>query len=534
MTPSARDIHRAEIVALAAAVLGSLYLIAHLVAFEYGRDQGIYAVVASTILHGGAPYKDAWDFKPPAIYAYFVAARALFGASMHAVRVVEAALLASMLWAFVVLSRRHLGSWRAGVLGWTAAVLAYVPLGFWHTAQPETFACSALAWAWVCAGHRGRREALAWAGAGVLFGIAALLKPPLGGGAVVSAAVVAWTRRGRDGLPPWRRFGVPVLAVGGGGLAALAATLLFFAAHGALGDLYDVFFVFAPGYTALGFHAGALPAALWRALSEWIFRFSPVAIIGLLPLALLPAVHEREREGVAHVLGTVLFALAGVAAQAKFFAYHYGAAVPLTGLLVGWGVWKGWLRVRRYFLAWPLVAALIVAAVAGWIPGLPRDEAFRERSRARLDALAAPATERRAILDRAYSKGDVEMAADRAVAGWLRAHTATGEPVFVWGFEPVIYDLSDRPPASRYIYDVPQRAPWYRLEARNRLMADLEASAPAAVIVQHGDALPLVTGNDRDSAAELATFPELQRWLVANYRPTARAGDLEIHKRFNR
>src|SRR5271156_753947 len=47
--------------------------------FDYGRDQAIYAVVAREVLAGGAPYRAAFDFKPPGIFSPFAAARMLFG-----------------------------------------------------------------------------------------------------------------------------------------------------------------------------------------------------------------------------------------------------------------------------------------------------------------------------------------------------------------------------------------------------------------------------------------------------------------------
>lgn len=529
MTPASRA-RTGEVVlgVLLAAV--ALYLIAHLIAFEYGRDQGIYAVVADTVLHGGAPYKDAWDFKPPAVYFIFAASRAVLGDNMHMIRVVEALFLLSALWAFVVLSRRHLGDGRAGVVAWVTAVTVYVPLEFWHTAQPETFAVAVLAWAWVCAGHRGRRESLAWAGAGALYCVAALLKPPLGGGAVASAAVVLWLRLRDPASRPSRRYGLPVLAFFAGGMVPLAVTLIYFAAKGALGDLYETLFVFAPGYTRIGFEASQFPALFGRAVWEWLDRFSPFMIVGLIPLFALPPVHPREREGIAHVLGTVLFALAGVALQAKFFAYHYGAAAPLGGLLAGWGIWKVWLRARCRAWGWIAVPAALVVLGWGIVPGLPRLEQFRENCRLRQRALAEPA-QRRAIMDRLATKGDVNMAADRAAAEWLRENTSPAEKVFIWGFEPVIYDLAGRDPASRYIYNVPQRSMWHRRAARDRLLEDLERSRPAVVIVQQNDRLPWVTGNDRDSRAELDTFPELARWIDTHYVSEGAAEDLHILSR---
>jgi hypothetical protein len=515
--------------ALAGMGLGALYLVAHLLSFEYGRDQGIYAVVADVMRGGGAPYRDAWDFKPPAIYFFFALARTVFGEGMHAVRLLEAMGLASLCHAFIILSRRHTGDIRGGVIGGAAAVLGYVTLDFWHTAQPETFGAVVLAWAWVAATHRGARQFAAWYGAGALYGVAALLKPSLGGGALASAAIVLWTRR-HVAVPKRRRFGAPLLAFFAGGVTPVALTLAYFAAKGALGDVYSVFMEFTPGYAMLGANAAPFPARLGRSLGEWLFRYTPVLVVALVPLLFLRPLHAREREGIAHVFGTILIALAGVAMQAKFFAYHFGAVVPLAGLLTGWGVWKVWRAARHRAPARLVVPVVLVVAGAGWIPGLPYAAEFWGKCAARQRAFTHPA-ERRAILDRVYSKGDVNMAADRAAAEWLRANTAPGATVFIWGFEPVVYDLADRRPASRYIYNVPQRAAWFQDGARARLMQDLAASDPAAVIVVRNDRLERVTGNDRDSAGELAAFPGLRNWLEARYRVVGVAEDLTIHAR---
>ena len=73
---------------------------------------------------------------------------------------------------------------------------------------------------------------------------------------------------------------------------------------------------------------------------------------------------------------------------------------------------------------------------------------------------------------------DVSFSADRSVAELLRARLAPEETVFIWGFEPMIYDMAERRPATRFIYDVPQRVAWYRDEARATLMSDLERIRP--------------------------------------------------------
>src|SRR6202163_465935 len=42
-----------------------------------GQDQGLYNAVADEIVHGGVPYRDAWDPKPPGVFYVHAALLAL-------------------------------------------------------------------------------------------------------------------------------------------------------------------------------------------------------------------------------------------------------------------------------------------------------------------------------------------------------------------------------------------------------------------------------------------------------------------------
>ena len=92
----------------------------------------------------------------------------------------------------------------------------------------------------------------------------------------------------------------------------------------------------------------------------------------------------------------------------------------------------------------------------------------------------------------------------------------------------MIYHLSARRPASRYIYNVPQRTAWAKAESRQTLIQELATAPPAAIVVVHRDSLPWVTGSPLDSAAALRTFPELRLLLQNDYREARRIGDLQI------
>ena len=180
--------------------LSVIPLLLLLLQFGPGRDQGIYAVVARVMAAGGMPYRDAWDFKPPGIFFLYGLARWLGGPGMLAVRALEAVALGSQVVAFGLLTRRFLGVAAPGLWGGALATLIHVQLEFWHTGQPESFGGPVLAWALVLVSAAdGRWSIPRLVSAGCLFGFAGLLKPPLAGGAVLVALILARDRSRRSG-----------------------------------------------------------------------------------------------------------------------------------------------------------------------------------------------------------------------------------------------------------------------------------------------------------------------------------------------
>jgi hypothetical protein len=505
-----------EAALLAPLIAGCALLLRALTRFELGLDQGIYAVVSDALLRGDVPYRDAWDFKPPGVYFAYALARGLFGTQMASVRVLEAAGLVSLFAAFALLARRYAGGAAAGLFAAALAVSGHVWLGFWHTAQPESFGGVLVVWAIVLASTdaaAGRRRDLAWLASGGLYGLAALMKPPLGGGILVSAGLAAYAAW-RAAAPDRRAVAAfrPLAIFALGGLAPVAVTLAWFAARGALPALADALFGFAPAYTEMNFEAGSLRVFVFRAVEFLLFRFSLLHPVGLVLLFALPALAARERQGVAHVGGVLAVVLLGVALQGRFFAYHFGAALHLAALLAGWGLWK-LTRIGRRYAIGPALVALLVLVLAN-ANGLAEPIAGSFWTRVRqLDAGAAR---------------NVPL---RRVAAWVAARTRPADPIYVWGFEPLLYDLAERRPASRFVYNAPQRAPWSRDAARPLLMQELAAHPPAAILVERGDVHPGTAGTDGDSRAALEQFPALRRLLADGYVEAATLDRFTIHLR---
>jgi hypothetical protein len=372
------------------------------------------------------------------------------------------------------------------------------------------------------------RKILRWMAIGVVFAGAALLKPPLGGGALVCAAYLA--KREEQAGGGARAVLAPVLSLLGGGVLPLIAMAVWFWARGGLPALVWTMTEFTPGYTALGWEDQHAAEMFYYALIETLFKFSALAAAGVVAAITTTPMHLREREGVFLVLGVTAVHVTGIAMQGKFFPYHYAATLPLIALLGGLGLYKLWRRCLSGGLGGVFAfVAFVVACVAMRVAvrDLPQD--FWQRCELRARYVFSSSRSREELQGQLGSAADVSLSADRAVARELRARTRPGAAVFVWGFEPVIYWLSDRRPATRFIYDVPQRTSWEREPARAELMRDLESSPPEAVVVQHNDVFPMVTGNALDSAQELPGFPELEALLASHYDLVKSIEDFDLY-----
>jgi hypothetical protein len=497
--------------------LAAMHLI-QLVDFGFGRDQAIYALGADAIWKGGAPYRDVWDFKPPGIFFLYAMVRGI-STSEYAIRAFEAIAITSYIPAFIIVSRRLMGDGRAGVVAGALAIVCHVELEFWHTAQPESFGGVLLAWLLVVATHTRQNRSFDLV-IGALAALATLLKPTIGVAALSPIALAVFQHRA-VGASTWRRLtGIFV-----GAALPLGATYVFFATRDGLEALHATQLEFAPHYVALSWATSSIGATTWQALRQWLFAYSLPNVVGIVLFVTLAPVTQRHN-ALRWIGGMAGLLLVGIVLQAKLFAYHFGALLPLTALVAGWGFWHAALRARHGVTAAGVtVGALLLVLVNPTPPDL---EPFAARSFLRAQAWSHPA-DRTRIRDRLYSVTGFSAADNRAASDWIRVNVPADLRVFVWGFAPGIYLESDRQPASRYIYNLAQRSPWAAHQAQADLVADLERSRPRAILVEHGDVFAFLTGATSDSAASLDAFPELSSMLAQHYSSAARIGKFDAY-----
>jgi len=494
------------------------------VILPFWSDNAIFALVGGSIAEGGSPYVDAWDQKPPAIYLiYAVAIHGPYDLFTN-VRAFDLGWTVVTAWALIALGRRW-WSPRAGMIAGLLYGGVYLASSTWtQLAQPDSFIGLPLVLALLlCHAARGRWTLLVTAGAmlGFAFQLRAImvLLVPF----VPLVEVEEAPRGGRA-----RAWAASMVRLGAGFICVQVALALYLAVGGALGQFLAAT-RFAAGYTRVGGPwqgpegptlAGFLQAVRFSFLDWALSRLvltAPALVGGFVGAFVL-----RERR-VQQLVLFVALAYAGIAAQAKFFWYHYWYMLPFLALLAGWAWDRALGRLLAIWSRGPAVAlaGLVFAGLlldtpevldTGWgqwqrYVRYQQDPAYRER----FGQLFRPTSEE--------------------TARYVRERTRPGEAIEVWGYDPLLYLLAERPHASRFLYALPLMSDWAPPSWRDQFMAEMRADPPVYFIAQHGQGGPWIVGHTVDPADYIDWLPELRAWLNETYELETRIGEFVLYRR---
>lgn len=465
-------------------------------------DECDFWLFGRMLREGAVPYVGIADIKPPLTYLAYLAADL---AALHHRAVAVPSLGVAAVLATALLLRAAAVRWTGDPrTGWAAAWLS-LAAGLCEAPSVNSevlmnVPAAAALWA-LARAEREERPGLDLA-AGVLAALATLVKLQAGILLVAMAGALVW-----PGDAARRRRGprrAALVALGYGLTWAIAAAAC--AAGGFLDGAYDwvvrrnVFQISSAHVFALGNVLPSIAAALAAASLAW-------------GLALAQA--RRPGDGFQRAL-VVLLALTvvPVAIGRRFYEHYFLQFVPPLALLG---------------------APRLVALADGW-SALPR----ARRAAIAAVALLAPLGYLGFTVGRAVAGGYAgQEPRARAIAAWLREHTAPEERVFLWGDYSAIYCLADRLPGTRYMRTAPHVGDFdplhlppgfdfrpYRSERDvAAALADLEANAPAIVVdsaaadVHHWSLFPL-----RD-------VPELARYVEERYRPIGRPAGAVVYRR---
>ncbi len=533
--------HRDWIWQVGLVVLVVLVLGAPTLLFPFGKDQGEYAYIGAAFLNGEVIYKDVFNVKPPMTHWLHAAATIIFGPYMSAIRILD------FLWQLgAALCLFGIGKtlwrwWGWGLLTAVFYTIAYYHTDFWHTAQTDGFinfpiTLSVLLVIQETIGRErrtgNRTRNWPWIGAGLLVGLAVLLKYPIG----LMLPVL--------GLLYWlgnkERRKRPIILIIAGFTLPLLLFVIGLTVRGALDDFLQIQLGYIPEYNAGFVTADNYLAFSWQIFSQVVKNQLYLQLfLGVLGLGILVMAIQRPKNRLLWLIPFWGFAaLLHLVIQNKYYPYH---ALPLLAPLALF-VTYFFQRISAVLTKqWP-GARYVIAGSAALLLGLMMFSSASPYYHGDLSERYRPLME---IVEgemalREYYQQDIFGAygwpvfssrANLEVADYLFSHSQPDDEVFIWAFEPSIYFLAQRQTASRFIYNFPLYGQFAWPEFRQQVVAELTAAPPQVILVANGDAQPWLTGTEADSAAALRDFPELNDFVNEQYELDTNIAQFSIYQR---
>ena len=506
--------------------------------FPIGRDQALYCVIAEGVLNGQRPYLDLWDNRPPTTFLAFLPIVKVFGHVMWSVGVVDILWVLAMSYFIFRFAERYAGAAAASLAVGVNAVWHSVA-GYTHALVPSTFVIFFVLAGLFLVWKESPRLLLRHFAAGIMLGVAfwatynAVMFLPL------LLGLPYFEFRGLDERPPAFRFSISwrewlrraVLLAAGFATAVLGMIVcLWFA--GSWAEFYEINFRVMPGYARL---------PLERTEEYWLWAIVQTKFVlgqmtlAVLLVALIAARHFRELRVVAPIMLAAALGFLSAAAQVRFHAYYFETAYPFLAMIWGYMGVRAFesfrtlardCRERGWRLARPLVWVLFANVVAWFAVDffwatLPRFQALGLWWRDQEKSYASypwPHT-----LE--HLKGEL------GVIRYLKENSSPSDRIFIWGTQPVIYFLSERRPANRFISNLGLISPWGPRAWREELVRDLKKSPPPYLIVVRKDAIPSVSYTHDDSETFLKVFPDLAAFIRENYGPSKAIENFDVYRR---
>ncbi|HEV2292584.1 MAG TPA: glycosyltransferase family 39 protein [Tepidisphaeraceae bacterium] len=451
-------------------------------------DMGMYTVVARELLEGERLYDDAWDMKPPAIFATFAAVLLVTGDDFLALYLLSVVVgIVTMLGVYhaASIAGRAAGLWAAAF--WAA--MCFDPLTGADRPNTEAFINAAVSWAfalWVrgslVEAHRSRRRR--WIGIALLFTLASLYKHVAIAPAVCLAIAEAL-------FPPRgisrRRVLGDVALMATVGLLCWGAIFTYFAATGRAWLTWQTLFVNPRAYS------GSMLENVLRTWSAgpimWKFMsfMTPAAVLTV--IAALSGARAAPRRAWL-LLGALAIGTFLAVALPGSFLYHYFQLwfVPLA-IGAGWGA-AALPRLPGLRSPRLATAASALAVVVILYPQLS------------LLGLSGPERGRRKYGDFFMWANDSARAAD--------AMLLPGETFYTWSEETYVYAVARRrPPAAGIWREHTLRGPLAAWLTK-RTLEDLKRNPPELYL--HWGT-PLEPGDH-----------PISRWAAKHYAPLPGAG----------
>jgi 4-amino-4-deoxy-L-arabinose transferase-like glycosyltransferase len=497
--------HQRNILVVVALLLGMTTL-------AYPRteiDSPTFTYIASTIVKGGMPYRDAWDVKGPGIFYAYALPVALFGTSTVALRALDVLWELATAMVLFAIAVRVYGRREIGLLAGALYIFGYFAHDYWSMAQADGFLNLplALSMLWLLRALEDDRSA-DWGLAAAWAAVATLFKLPMGlvGVLMIIAAITSSRRQGSQIL---RRL----CALALGFAAPLSMCGIYFAAKGALSDLVITQFVIAPQHVQLnqtGHYLGCMVENMMRPTRVPIYM---LGLLGLVPLGFLLTQRQIITRPVKLLVGWFAVGLLVLFLHGAFVGYHFLPMLPPLAILAAGTLYRFHSATRSNRGAtwwWVPVAVGVFVVVGAWkIGGHSR------------------------YLWRAVH-GERPPSSYDAVSAYLKEHTAAEDAIFVWGSVPAIYVEADRKAASRFVDTYHLAIPPKGVDYRAIFLEEFQAAKPKYFIMSTAPRVSgPCSGSETDFKQTFGEFDALRDLIAVDYQldSAGELGQFDVYRR---
>lgn len=529
-------------IAMAAALLAAVFLVKVQTSPWYvgmGDDSGLFAYGGQRILEGALLYRDIWDSKPPGVFYLNALALALGSVTPWAIWWFELAWISAVSVVFLVVLQWLSGKAVGFVTGLLFALTLLHPSYFMGGNLTEVYALLPQVLILACAAIYLSKPRAGWLLLmGAVTGGAFLLKPTYIALGLAALAVIAYRRLREDGPRAlWRE---PSL-LGLGFLTPLAAVAVYWAAQGALEDLWNAVFRHNLAYVEQGFSLRGLygtvrmfllvpPLASLSAMAAaGVGLFAHGLWRGVEGQEIQAPVGAKQVDARSWVFACAFLALplevVFVSLSGRNFGHYFITPLPAMAMASAYLLRKVWLSWRTFGedRAWYATSLVFLGLLLGsWSLEVLAKELPS------LDQLADIAER---PLHGAYWTDELEE--------YVLATTAPSDAVLVWGYNPGLHFLTGRRAPSRYLFHAQLLTAAPGGEDRfGRFLQDLHADPPALILAQEVSqhAIPFFGAPEADlcsgcSPEALQGLRALRAYVENDYSLVDRIGDWLVYRR---
>lgn len=504
------------VILLACVLLGSVALI-----YPFGRDQGIYAYAGREILDGKLQYKYVFDLKPPLVHFTFALGELISGTSMFSLRVFD------LVWQYItavmifLICFRITKSRASSIIASILYLFLYYRFDYWQSMQADSFMNLPFAVSiFLLLDKSGRKNVISYFLSGIFFGITVFYKYTILGFIPLLLILLYF------GFKKNKQAVKIAFTFTAGFIVVISLVLLIFTFNGALKEFLDINLVQIPNYANIGFQTESIGYILKNLLKLFTYSIYSPLILLIAVLTYFLVKNKKIDFNNSLIIIWVITVLINIIIQWKFFKYHFNVVFPslAIGAVLGYETLKSMFGKLKYFKVITLVVVVLYLL-----------SSFGIYSRYYTDLYEYLVSKK--TLTEVYEKKGVTDETEYFViretfnaVNYLNTNTVNNDKVFIWGFDPMVYYLSGKECASRFIYNFPLYWKKDNKNFRIELISDLNKALPEIILISKNDQLYLLSGYYEDSKQMVERFPEFKQLIKDNYVMDYQSQNFDYYK----